>query len=195
MPPNTGVPTSRRASCEAPVAITSGSRPRMKAKRRHHHRAEAQARAFGRRLAAAARPARAAPWRTRRSGCRSSPPGRSARPCRSAHRDRASDPPSTMAAKEPEDADRHRQQHRHRDRPALVERRPGTGYANSTAKPRMIAVLPSARFSWKAVSVHSPAIAVRQRAAPRPASIAASAWPDETPGAGLPWTVTARRLL
>ena len=31
MPPNTGVPTSRRASCEAPVATTSGSRPRMKA--------------------------------------------------------------------------------------------------------------------------------------------------------------------
>src|ERR1700676_3218358 len=31
MPPNTGVPTSRRASCEAPTATTSGSRPRMKA--------------------------------------------------------------------------------------------------------------------------------------------------------------------
>ena len=31
MPPNTGVPTSRRASFEAPVAITSGTRPRMKA--------------------------------------------------------------------------------------------------------------------------------------------------------------------
>ena len=31
MRPNTGVPTSRRASSEAPVAITSGNRPRMKA--------------------------------------------------------------------------------------------------------------------------------------------------------------------
>src|SRR6202043_3440922 len=31
MPPNTGVPTSRRASCEAPTATTRGSRPRMKA--------------------------------------------------------------------------------------------------------------------------------------------------------------------
>src|SRR5713226_2125321 len=32
IPPNTGVPTLRRASCDAPVAITSGSSPRMKAK-------------------------------------------------------------------------------------------------------------------------------------------------------------------
>jgi len=31
MPPNTGVPTLRRASCEAPTAITSGRSPRMKA--------------------------------------------------------------------------------------------------------------------------------------------------------------------
>ena len=31
MPPNTGVPTSRLASCEAPGAITSGSSPRMNA--------------------------------------------------------------------------------------------------------------------------------------------------------------------
>src|SRR5580700_6980720 len=28
IPPNTGVPTWRRASCEAPVAMTSGSSPR-----------------------------------------------------------------------------------------------------------------------------------------------------------------------
>src|SRR5882762_1793866 len=31
MPANTGVPTPRRLSCAAPVAMTSGSRPRMKA--------------------------------------------------------------------------------------------------------------------------------------------------------------------
>ena len=32
MPPNTGVPTARRLAAPAPSAITSGSRPRMKAK-------------------------------------------------------------------------------------------------------------------------------------------------------------------
>ena len=32
MPPNTGVPTARRLAAPAPAAITSGSRPRMKAK-------------------------------------------------------------------------------------------------------------------------------------------------------------------
>src|SRR5438094_513749 len=32
MPPNTGVPTSRRASCEGPRAMTRGSNPRMNAK-------------------------------------------------------------------------------------------------------------------------------------------------------------------
>ena len=31
MPPNTAVPTSRRLICAAPVAMTSGSRPRMNA--------------------------------------------------------------------------------------------------------------------------------------------------------------------
>ncbi len=31
MPPNTGVPTSLRASWDAPVATTNGSKPRMKA--------------------------------------------------------------------------------------------------------------------------------------------------------------------
>ena len=53
--------------------------------------------------------------------------------------------------------------------PIATDKRTGTGmvqlsysatrnrYANSTAKPRIIAVLPSARFSWNAVSVHSPA--------------------------------------
>ena len=32
MPPNTGVPTLRRASCDGPTATTSGRRPRMNAK-------------------------------------------------------------------------------------------------------------------------------------------------------------------
>src|SRR5436305_336301 len=32
MPPNTGVPTARRLSAPAPVAMTKGSRPNMKAK-------------------------------------------------------------------------------------------------------------------------------------------------------------------
>ena len=32
MPPNTGVPTARRLAAPAPAAITSGTRPRMKAK-------------------------------------------------------------------------------------------------------------------------------------------------------------------
>ena len=32
MPPNTGVPTARRLAAPAPTAMTSGSRPRMKAK-------------------------------------------------------------------------------------------------------------------------------------------------------------------
>ncbi len=32
MPPNTGVPTSRRAKREGPTATTSGSKPRMNAK-------------------------------------------------------------------------------------------------------------------------------------------------------------------
>ncbi len=36
MPPNTGVPTSRRASCAAPVATTNGSSPRMKANEVNH---------------------------------------------------------------------------------------------------------------------------------------------------------------
>ena len=31
MPPKTGVPTLRRANCEAPTATTNGRRPRMKA--------------------------------------------------------------------------------------------------------------------------------------------------------------------
>ena len=31
MPPKTGVPTFRRASCEAPTATTNGRSPRMKA--------------------------------------------------------------------------------------------------------------------------------------------------------------------
>ena len=58
----------------------------------------------------------------------------------------------------------------------------------------MIAVLPSARFSWNAVSVHSPAKPGGSVFAAT-SSMAFSAWPEETPGAGLPWTVTARRLL
>jgi hypothetical protein len=32
MPPNTAVPTARRLAAPAPTAMTSGSRPRMKAK-------------------------------------------------------------------------------------------------------------------------------------------------------------------
>jgi hypothetical protein len=50
MPPNTGVPTPRRASWEAPSATTSGKRPKMKGKRRHHDRTEAQPRPFDRGL-------------------------------------------------------------------------------------------------------------------------------------------------
>ena len=50
MPPNTGVPTSRRASCESAGRDHQRKQPEDEGKRRHHHRAEAQSRALGRRL-------------------------------------------------------------------------------------------------------------------------------------------------
>ena len=50
MPPNTGVPTARRLAAPAPVAMTSGTRPRMKAKLVIITGAEAQARALDRGL-------------------------------------------------------------------------------------------------------------------------------------------------
>ena len=50
MPPNTGVPTSRRANCDGPTAMTSGSSPRMKAKDVIITGRKRSLRAFGRSL-------------------------------------------------------------------------------------------------------------------------------------------------
>ena len=47
MPANTAIPMLTRAAAPAPLAITSGTTPRMKAKRRHHDGPEAQLRALG----------------------------------------------------------------------------------------------------------------------------------------------------
>ena len=50
MPPNTGVPTSRRASCDGPYGDDQRQQPQDEGEGCHHHRTEAQPRALGRGL-------------------------------------------------------------------------------------------------------------------------------------------------
>ena len=54
MPENTAVPSVWRSSAPAPIAQTSGITPRMKAKRRHQDRPQAQARRLDRGVEAVA---------------------------------------------------------------------------------------------------------------------------------------------
>ena len=51
MPPNTAVPSERRAAELAPVAITSGSHAQDERERRHQNRPQPQVRRFDRRIA------------------------------------------------------------------------------------------------------------------------------------------------
>ncbi len=85
MPPITVVPMIWRATDPAPVAVHNGTQPKNERERRHQNRPQAQPGAFERRVHQRSFPFRIRPWRTRQSESRSSPPGRSASPDRSAN--------------------------------------------------------------------------------------------------------------
>ena len=90
-------------------------------------------------------------------------------------------------------SDRDRHQHRHRDGPALVQRdEEQVGEQDREGEDHRRLAL-GALLLERDVGPGA-AIPGRQRLAATE-SMAASACPEETPGAGLPWTVTASRLL
>ena len=123
MPKNTAVPSAWRISAPAPVAITSGSTPRMKAKRGHQDRPQA------RRAPLRPRP-RSGPRHAPRSACANSTIRMAflaAKPDQHDEADLRQDVDVHAAQQQPADrgqqAHRHDQDHRQRQRPAFVLRR------------------------------------------------------------------------
>jgi hypothetical protein len=94
IPPNTGVPTSRRAVWATPVTITNGNSPRMKANDVIMTGREAQSCSFCCGLQKAARRLPAFPLRMRQSKCRFLRQALSGPPWRFAHKGPGSSRPA-----------------------------------------------------------------------------------------------------
>jgi len=191
MPEKTDVPMSRRLICAAPWAKTSGTSPRMKAKEVIITERKAHAGAVRRRIQDGGAPVRAVPWAN--STIRM--------PFLAARRDQhdqadlrieveaeAGNQHSGIGTKHPHD---HGEQDRNRDDPALVEtdeeqEREKHGHGQDRA-----GLTAGPRAPDKALPVHSKPYP-GGRALSETSCMAASAAPDEPPGAGLPLMLVAR---